>query len=377
MVDGDAMDWSLTALVPLAVILAIMDGLNNATNAIGWAIGGGVVGLKKALLIASVFEVIGGIAFGSYIIDTVNYRLVTDPMVLNNMVPPLAVYISSIVWSALASIVKIPISFSMAIIGGIIGTIATHSTAYIDWNTVLHIFTGWAAAFMVSTVLTALFLRISDIIGRYRGVSTYFEGVFIALLFTLLISKPLQPYISNISILVLVIFAVLYMVLYIIYRCSRGTQILVSVILVSIMHGANDSALISSILILYGIDGYGSIPILISSLGIAIGILLWGRRVVDTFASSISFLDIRYISTIYTSEFIAIALLLRLGLPTPISIVTIGALMGFGAYRGVDIIRLDYIVRCILITLASIPVCILLSHVVTIIARYYLVYQIF
>lgn len=375
--DGDAMDLSLTALVPLAVILAIMDGLNNAANAIGWAIGGGVIGLKRALLIASVFEVIGGIAFGFYIIDTVSYRLVTDPVVLNNVIPPLAVYISSIVWSALASIFKIPISFSMAIIGGIIGTIATHSTTYIDWDTILYIFAGWVAAFMVSTILTALFLRISDIIGRYRGVNAYFEGVFIALLFTLLISKPLQHYISNISILMLAVFVVLYMVLYIVYRCSRGAQILVSVILVSIMHGANDSALISSILILYGIDGYGGMPILISSLGIAIGILLWGHRVVNTFASSISFLDIRYISKMYTSEFIAIALLLRLGLPTPISIVTIGALMGFGAYRGVDIIRLNYIVRCILITLASIPVCILLSHVVTIIARYYLVYQIF
>lgn len=362
------MDVAILALISMAMALAIMDGLNNAANAISWAIGGGVVTLRRALIIASIFEVIGSLAFGLYIVDTISHKLIVglEPMKSINLT--LHIYISSIVWSILASIIRVPISFSMAIIGSIIGSTAVYGEDVINWATALCIFAGWLSAFIISIILTPLLLKLNDRLSKHWDVNTFLGGLFVVLVITILISRPL--YIDSIAIF-MIIFLILYIGLLSICKHYGSRQTLISLILVAMMHGANDSALISSILILY-LHGSGFsiyMPIIVSSLGIAMGILLWGHRVANTFVSNISFLDVRYVNTIYVSEFITIALLLKLGLPTPISLVTIGTFIGFGIYRGINSIRISYAMKSILITLASTPACIILSYTTMALAK--------
>jgi PiT family inorganic phosphate transporter len=357
-----------TIAIPLALILAIIDGLNNASNAISWAIGGGLISIRKALLIASIFEVIGSVVFGFYIIDMVSYRLITDFNLLKYSFLPISIYASSIIWSVLASIVKVPISFSMAIIGSILGSLSVYGKNSIDWNTALYIFIGWITAFIISIALTTLFLVFNDRFSKHRNIYIYLGIISIASILTLLISKPLKPYSSNTSTAIL-IFLVFSAILSYIFRLNSYRYTLASLTLISMMHGANDAALIASILMLCinSLEGYTYLSIAIPAIGIAIGVLVWGHRIADTLASSITFIDIRYISAIYISEFIAIALLLRIGLPTPISLVTIGALIGFGIYRGLKIIRFSYAVKSMFITLASTPICIAISYIMTLI----------
>ncbi len=362
--NGVTMNGALLALAPLAAILAIMNGLNNAANAIGWAIGGGVFTPKKALLIASVSEVIGGLVFGLHIVYTISYKLISGLWIRETVFIPLTIYISTIIWSIFASFARIPISFSMAIIGSIIGAITTYNIGYISWDVALNIFIGWMAAFIVAFLLTLLFLGFGDRFKKHWKVNAYLGGLFTALPLTPLISKSLQLYFSK-SIPLTAIFIVLYTLLCIIFRYNRVASTIIPLILKAMMHGANDSALIASILILSGLNGYSYTSILISALGIAIGILLWGHRVAKTFAGSIVFLDIRYVNMMYISEFIAMSILLMLGLPSSISLITIGAFIGFSIYMGVQSIRINYAIKLILITLASTPICIALSHIIT------------
>ena len=362
------MDLAILASVSMAMALAIMDGLNNAANAISWAIGGGVVTLRKALIIASVFEIIGSIAFGLYIADTISHKLIVDLESLRSINIALHIYASSIVWSILASIVRVPISFSMAIIGSIIGSTTAYGEGIIDWGAALHIFTGWLIAFIISIVLTVLFLKLSDRFGKRCNANAFLGGLFTVLIITILISRQFS--INSIAIPI-AIFFILYMGFLSAYKHYGNGQTLVSLTLLAMMHGANDSALIASILSLYlhssSIDIYT--PIIISSLGIAVGILLWGHRIADVFASNISFLDVRHVNMMYISEFVTVALLLKIGLPTPISLVTIGAFIGFGLYRGISNIRIGYATKSVLITLVSTPACMALSYTITALAK--------
>jgi len=365
------MDIAIVVAIPLALVLALMDGLNNASNAISWAIGGGLISIRKALLIASIFEVVGGLLFGFYIIDVVSHRLVADFNLLKHLSLPISIYTSSIIWSVLASIVRVPISFSMTIIGSILGSLSIYGGSGVNWGTALYIFIGWIAAFTISIALTLLSLLFSDRFGKHRNIYIYFGVISIASILTLLISKPITLYISSSSyisstFIAISIFLVFSAILFSIFRYNSYRQALVSLILIAMMHGANDSALIASILILCldSLKGYTYLSIAISATGIAIGVLMWGHRVANTLAGSIAFIDIRYVSTIYISEFIAIALLLRMGLPTPISLVTIGTLIGFGIYRGVEMIRFSYAIKSMLITLASTPICIAIAYTI-------------
>ncbi len=366
------MDIAIIVAIPLALVLALMDGLNNASNAISWAIGGGLISIRKALLIASIFEVVGGLLFGFYIIDIVSHRLVADFNPLKHLSLPISIYTSSIIWSVLASIVKVPISFSMAIIGSILGSLSIYGGSGVNWGMALYIFIGWITAFTISIAFTLLSLLFSDRFGKHRNIYIYFGVISIAFILTLLISEPITLYVSSYisnAFIAISIFLVFSAILFPIFRHNSYRQTLASLTLIAMMHGANDSALIASILMLCldSLKGYAYLSIAISATGIAIGVLMWGHRVANTLASSIAFMDIRYVSIIYISEFIAIALLLRMGLPTPISLVTIGALIGFSIYRGVEMIRFSYVIKSMFITLASTPTCIAIAYVIALI----------
>ncbi|MCS7112049.1 MAG: inorganic phosphate transporter [Ignisphaera sp.] len=349
-------------LVFLTVILGIMDGLNNAANALGWALGGRTLTLKRALLIASISQLVGGLVLGVRIINTISYELLLNLEVLDTVITPLAVCISTIIWSAVASIIRIPISFSMAVIGSIIGAVVGYSASYINWSVVLNIFTGWIVAFFASAAFTLILLRLNDGIGRHWRVGLFIRGLFIAILLALLISQSLHFSTPDIPVQALYIFILLYPVLHIIFRYNEGISTVTPLLLISMIHGANDSALIASILMLSKLgECWSQFFVLIPAIGIAVGTLMWGHRIANTFAGSIAFLDVRYVNVVYLSKFISMSILLVLGLPTPISLVTIGALMGFSAHRGLDSVRVNYAAKITLATIASTPVCIGLS----------------
>lgn len=58
-----------------ALMLAWIDGANNAGNSIGTLIGAKALSLKKALLIAGLAELLGGVLYGGFVSETILKRI--------------------------------------------------------------------------------------------------------------------------------------------------------------------------------------------------------------------------------------------------------------------------------------------------------------
>ena len=214
-------------------------GANDAANCVGANIGSGKMTVKQGIFITCLFSLFGALLLGSHVIKTVGKGIVPlntlDPQA--SLLIALAACFGAGTWVLIASIRGLPVSTSHSIVGAVAGA-GLAMGAPVIWNKLLDIFICWVltpfGACIISFLLYHPFRR----------------------LFYILVPKK-----YNDAALVLLIF--------------------IAGIYLSFTWGANDVANATGIITGAGIMN-STQAALFGSIAIVIGILTFGRRVIQT-----------------------------------------------------------------------------------------------
>tara|TARA_B100000902_G_scaffold389974_2_gene438112 strand:+ start:6032 stop:7804 length:1773 start_codon:yes stop_codon:yes gene_type:complete len=144
-------------------------GANDCANSFATSVGAKVLTLKKAIIIASIFEFLGAFLMGSHVTSAIRKKIVSyeifedEPGAL--MFGMLCCNISAGIWLNLATYFKFPVSTTHSIIGAILGfALAYGGSESVLWEKVGMVIASW----VLSPVLAGIFsLSIYTIIKKY------------------------------------------------------------------------------------------------------------------------------------------------------------------------------------------------------------------
>ncbi|XP_015263220.1 PREDICTED: sodium-dependent phosphate transporter 2 [Gekko japonicus] len=158
--------WMVIAGFIIAFILAFSVGANDVANSFGTAVGSGVVTLRQACILASVFETTGSVLLGAKVGETIRKGII-DVNLYNSTVDLLmagevSAMVGSAVWQLIASFLKLPISGTHCIVGATIGfSLVAIGTKGVQWIQLIKIVASWFISPLLSGMMSGvLFLLI-------------------------------------------------------------------------------------------------------------------------------------------------------------------------------------------------------------------------
>ena len=109
----------MNVLIPLLLAGAYVGwniGANDAGNCIGTTVGAGLLSYRKAIILVSVFVVLGAVLQGGSVMKPIGKVIVTSDL---SSLAIITALLSSGFFVTLATFFKIPVSTSQAIVGGV------------------------------------------------------------------------------------------------------------------------------------------------------------------------------------------------------------------------------------------------------------------
>lgn len=383
MVAAAAVAWLAVPDTPLrylmiigaaaAAYMAMNVGANDVANNMGPSVGARALPMFAALAIAAVFDAAGAILGGTEVVDTVANDLIrlevglTDQVVILVMISAL---VAGAAWINMSTFVGAPVSTTHAIIGGVVGAaIAAAGLAAVSWSTILVIAASWVLSPILGGVLAALFHAIiRRLITRQPdkiAAARYWVPVFVALMagvFAMYLASEGLAALGRANwpqvIMVGVATALAGWLVSVpwVNRRSRHLEnrkkqvarlfrppLIAAAALLSFAHGANDVAnaigpLVAILNVLRtstALAGPG-MPLwvlLVGALGIALGIALFGSRVIHTVGEQITRLNEIRAFCVALSAAITVLAAAMFGLPISSTHVAVGAVFGVGFLR--------------------------------------------
>lgn len=149
--------WIFVCGILFALYNAWGIGANDCANSFATSVGSGVLTLRKAVIIAAIFEFSGAVLMGSHVTDTVRKSIVDIDIFHKNpgalMFGMLCADLSSAIWLTIATYFKYPVSTTHSIIGAIIGfSLAYGGKDAVDWEQVGFIVLSWIASPLLASV---------------------------------------------------------------------------------------------------------------------------------------------------------------------------------------------------------------------------------
>ncbi|MEK9725827.1 MAG: inorganic phosphate transporter, partial [Rhodospirillaceae bacterium] len=151
-------DWLVVAVA--AVVggyMALNIGANDVANNMGPAVGGKVLTVLSAILIAAVCESAGALLAGGDVVKTVSKGIIApggkvSVGAFRDLM--LCALLAAALWINLATILSAPVSTTHSIVGGVLGAgIASAGVDLVNWVTMAQI----AASWVISPILGAAF----------------------------------------------------------------------------------------------------------------------------------------------------------------------------------------------------------------------------
>ncbi len=299
---------SLTLLMGLAVGWSI--GANDAANSLGTAVGSKVLTLRQAIVLIAIFGFLGAFLQGSYVAKTIGKGIVPMDKLDKNLALYLAMVaaFAAAAWVILATYWKMPISTSHSIVGAVAGA-GLAIGAPVRWRVLLDIFICWIFTPIGSAILGYIFYRV-------------FKNIF----YRIIPRKYL--------------------------RISIATLVIISGCYVAYSWGANDVANATGVIVGAGILT-PTTSVILGGLAIALGIMTWGYKVIETIGSEITnLLPIMAFSAQLASA-INVHIYTIFGIPVSTSHSIVGAIFGVGLVRGVRVLNIRIMREIIICWLAT------------------------
>ena len=353
--------------------MAMNIGANDVANNVGPAVGSKAMTLMWAIVIAAIFEAAGAFIAGGDVVKTIKKGII-DPALITN--PEIFIWamtaalLSAALWLNFATSVGAPVSTTHSIVGGVMGAgIAAAGFSIVSWGTMGKIAASWVISPVFGGVIAAgfLFFIKKKIIFKKDMVSAAktFVPVLIAVMTwafsTYLILKGIKKIIkldffsaAGIGLIIAIIAYVLVKPMIAkaadkIENTRLGVNSLFTIPLIfaaallSFAHGANDVAnaigplaAINDAVMSSEISKKVDIPfwvMAVGAIGIAVGLALYGPKLIKTVGSEITELDQVRAFSIAMAAAITVIIASQLGLPVSSTHIAVGGVFGVGFLR--------------------------------------------
>ncbi|XP_034728012.1 sodium-dependent phosphate transporter 1-A [Etheostoma cragini] len=153
--------WLLVLGFVIAFILAFSVGANDVANSFGTAVGSGVVTLRQACILATIFETVGSVLLGAKVSETIRKGIIDVQMYNGSehvlMAGSISAMCGSAVWQLVASFLKLPISGTHCIVGATIGfSMIARGHQGVKWMELLRIVGSWFLSPVLSGVMSGI-----------------------------------------------------------------------------------------------------------------------------------------------------------------------------------------------------------------------------
>ena len=368
--------------------MAMNIGANDVANNVGPAVGSKALTMTGAIIIAAVFEASGALIAGGDVVKTIKKGIIdisgfagnTDSFIWAMM----AALLAAAIWLNFATYFKAPVSTTHSIVGGVMGGgIAAVGFNIVSWGTMGKIALSWIVSPLLGGIIAGLFLfsikktivfkdnKIEAAIKwvpvfvsimswafvtylTLKGLKKVWPSIVSVLTFLPDTHKPSFIIASTFGLIVSV--GVYFLVKYIVDKKrdtlenSRDgvnilftTPLIFAAALLSFAHGANDVAnaigplaAINDAIINGGISDKAEIPlwvISVGAIGIAVGLALYGPKLIRTVGSEITELDQMRAFSVAMAAAITVIIASQLGLPVSSTHIAIGGIFGVGFLR--------------------------------------------
>jgi len=308
----------LILVITAAIGFGIVNGVNDAANAIATVIGTRSLSPRAAIIMAAIFN-FAGAATGTAVAITIGKGIVDSEALTMSIV--LAGSGAIIIWGAVATHYGMPISLTHGLVAGLVGAgIATSGSKIIVWGVLVKVLSavgiapllGFVGGFLVMVAIMWLFRR---------AAPEKMRGIF-----------------SNLQIL--------------------------SAAFLAYSHGKNDGqmpiGLIAMALMVY--HGYGefNIPfwaVAVSGASISFGTFIGGWRVIKTLGLKVTTLRPVHGFVATASAATVIELASHFGIPVSTTHCISTAIMGVGATRRLSAVRWGIARNIVLTWILTFPAC--------------------
>ncbi|GLQ33070.1 inorganic phosphate transporter [Litoribrevibacter albus] len=358
--------------------MAINIGANDVANNVGPAVGSKALTLTGALIIAALFEAGGALIAGGDVVGTIKKGIIdpsaiSDPEVFIWLM--MAALLAGALWLNLATYLGAPVSTTHSIVGGVLGAgIAAGGFEIANWSKMGAIAASWVISPVLGGVIAALFLYIikrtvvtrHDMLTAAKRVVPILIMLMVWAFSTYLIMKGLKKiWKPGIEVAALTGLAIAVATWFIsqplISRKANSIEtnnvleekdgvnslftvpLIIAAALLSFAHGANDVAnaigplaAINEAVLSNGVVTKASIPLwvmMVGAIGIAIGLILFGPKLIRTVGTEITELDKTRAFCIAMAAAITVIVASQLGLPVSSTHIAVGGVFGVGFLR--------------------------------------------
>ncbi|WP_347267713.1 inorganic phosphate transporter [Paracoccus sp. (in: a-proteobacteria)] len=353
--------------------MALNIGANDVANNIGPVVGARALPVTAALVMAALCEIAGALIAGGEVVGTIRSGIIAPallPSAQAYVQTMLAALLAAAIWLNLATAMRAPVSTTHAIVGGVLGAgMAAAGPAVVDWRVMADIAASWLISPLVGAALAAALLyavkraitwQPDMIAAARRGVPVLAAAMAWVLTGYLLLeglSRVVAVTLPGAMLGGLAVAAPVWALMRVrVRRLAMGhahgkaavnrllaVPLILAAGALSFAHGSNDVA--NAIGPLAGIvDALSSgayhdaaaVPfwvMLLGALGLAIGLLAFGPRVIRTVGEGLTDLDALRAWCIAMASTLTVIVASHLGMPISTTHVTVGAVLGVGWLR--------------------------------------------
>lgn len=363
-------------VVAAAVIggyMAMNIGANDVANNVGPAVGSKALTLTGAIIIAAIFEAGGALIAGGDVVSTIKSGII-DPSLMPDaatfMTAMMAALLAAALWLNLATYLGAPVSTTHAIVGGVMGAgIAATGFGAVNWPTMTKIAASWVISPLMGGIIAAAFLYVLKVnvlhkVDKIKAAEKWVPLVVAVMAgaFTMYImNKGIKHLYKSSWTEIVIAGVVVYAVAWFASRArirvrSRNMEnrrksvnalfvmpLIISAALLSFAHGANDVAnAVGPLAAIVSAADSGQIVtkagiplwvMLVGAVGISIGLMLFGPRLIKTVGQEITKLNPVRAFCVALSAAITVIIASALGLPVSSTHIAVGGVFGVGFLR--------------------------------------------
>jgi len=384
-------------------------GANDVANAMGTSVGSGSLTFKQAIYVAAVAEFAGAFFVGGHVSDTIRKGML-DPTIFSDaplhlVYGMIAALIAAALWLNIASYLGWPVSTTHSIVGAVVGFgVMAGGMDAINWSKVWSVVMSWIVSPVMGGLVAFLLFRfLTNQVFRRRNPLLYAKRILPYMVFLVcvilanamfykglknlhldfsypeamcyslivgaigfFISKPLAKKIPDVP------KKEIHKQLEATENIFKYLQI-TTAFYIAFAHGSNDVAnAVGPLAAVVSILNSGTVamkvamPIWILALGggfIVFGLLIWGRRVMETIGSKITEITP---SRGFCATFAGATVVLvcsKMGLPVSTTHTLVGSVIGVGLARGLPTLNLGIIKEIVMSWLATVPFTALLAAI--------------
>jgi PiT family inorganic phosphate transporter len=365
------------AIIAIASIIgaymAMNIGANDVANNVGPAVGSKALTMMGALAIAATFEAAGALIAGGDVVNTISKGVVSPEAFADQSVfvyAMLAALLAAALWVNLATLIGAPVSTTHSIVGGVLGAgIAAAGVSAVDWPIMGAIAASWVISPVLGGIIAAgflLFVKVAVIFKEDKVAAAQrwipiLVGIMAGAFSVYLVMKGLKRVWKAETPALIAIGVAAFVIAYALVRYvalkdtshientrkSVGklfrSPLICAAALLSFAHGSNDVAnavgplaAIVTAVTAGTVSAEVTLPLwvlAIGAIGISIGLLLFGPKIIKVVGEKITKLDPIRAFCVALSAAITVIVASGLGLPVSSTHIAVGGVFGVGFLR--------------------------------------------